>query len=231
MATDMISETNLPVYYKYRYTFGKTEQELEYQKMKLKDIIKFICDHYLLGEKIVAGIEHYTKGMLPSKAHCHIHFMSKKSSDTIRKGLAREFSMVGRCQSCKAEVLVDNPKFWRYPLKQQKNETLKNIQFKGFDKEEIIQMRDVAYDCWKASAEVLVGKLEKKLERTSKDRLFVYLDTQECSKDIRSMCCMAYQYFAENEDTVCIRTIDGYVNAYMLTKKLITPQQMYDAHH
>jgi len=104
-----LSSQNLPVYYKYRYTFDRDTQSLEHQISFSKSIITWIKKHYLLGDKITAGIEHYTKGMLPAKAHLHIHFVSRSKADTIRKGLSYNWpeSFVGRCQSCKAEVIVD----------------------------------------------------------------------------------------------------------------------------
>lgn len=223
---------NLPVYYKYRYTFGKTEQELTEQQRVLKRIVDFIKSHYLLGDKLTAGIEHYTKGMVTCKPHAHIHFISKQSSDTIRKGIMREFDLIGRCQSCKAEVMVDESKFWRYPLKQQKDNSYKAVMIKGFSQEEASLMRDVAYEQWKLSAEVLVGKLEKKLEKTSRERLFVYLDSLNFTfENIKQVCCFAYEYFAEYEEILNIGTIDGYVNIYLLQKKIISSAELYDFFH
>lgn len=230
--TSNLSEKNLPVYYKYRYTFDKDEQDNCDQEQKTYQLVRYIKQHYLLGEKIVAGVEKYTKGMLSTKAHVHIHFMSRHSSDTIRKGLARHFEMIGRCQACKAEVLVDEGKFWRYPLKQQKAQTAVYKLAYGFTTTELDVMVDIANACWIQSAEVLVGKIEKKLERSAKERLFVYLDTVDfTSKSKKQYYCESYRYFAENEDTLCIKTVDGYVNIYLLQKKLMTAEELYDFSH
>lgn len=230
--TEEIASHNLPVYYKYRYTFDKDEQDKCSQIQKTDQILRYIKQHYMLGSKIVAGVEHYTKGMLKAKPHCHIHFMSKHTSDTIRKGLARRFEFIGRVQSCKAEVIVDEPKFWRYPLKQQKDATEVYYVTNGFLKEEREMMIEIAHQCWVTSAQVFVGKLEKKLERTSKERLFVYLDSLDIDFESRKqVCCLAYEYFAENEETLCIKTVDGYVNIWLLKSKYMTSSQLYDATH
>lgn len=230
--SENLSQNNLPAYYKYRYTFDKEEQDICSQEQKTYQLVRYIKQHYMIGSKLTAGVEHYTKGMLSAKPHCHIHFCSKHSSDTIRKGLARHFELIGRVQSCKAEVIVDEAKFFRYPLKQQMNETAVYKIITGFSKEESSVMVEVAYACWKQSAEVYVGKLEKKLERTSKERLYVYLDSLDFAfESKKQVCCYAYEYFAENEEGLCIKTVDGYVNVYLLQKKYMSSSQLYDESH
>lgn len=226
-ATGVITEVNLPCYYKYRYTFAKHEQDLDCQKNKMRNLVDYIKQHYICDTRIIAGLEHFTKGMLSCKPHVHIHFISKHKADTIRKGLMRRFDMIGRVQSCKAEVLVDEAKFWRYPLKQQLNETSRGVMFSGFNVDEIKQMVSIANACWKQSAEVCVTKLEKKLERTGKDRLFAFLETVEFLNE-KQFTIEALRYYAENEETFCCKTIKGYVHVYMLLNNKISYNEFYD---
>lgn len=231
--TCKLSELNLPIYYKYRYTFAKDEDTTQDWESKMRCMVNFIINKYLCGDKIVAGVETYTKGMLKCKPHLHIHFMSRHTSDTIRKGLARNFEMIGRCQSCIPEVIVeaDGAKFWRYPLKQQKGDS-KNLHIvKGFSKSEVEVMIDIANTTWVTSAQVLVNKIEKKLERTSKERLFVYFDKLFEFKSIKQSCIDAYIYFAEHENEVSVKTIDAYVYQYLLLKKYITGDDLYELTH
>lgn len=231
-ATENLAEKNLPVYYKYRYTFNKDEDDIAAQSTKTRHLVEYISKHYLLGDKIIAGIEHYTKGMLSAKPHVHIHFQSRHSSDTIRKGLARYFEMIGRCQACKAEILVDEYKFWRYPLKQQLGNTKIFHMFRGYTKEQVNLMIDVANACWLQSAEVFVGKIEKKLEKTAKERLYVYLDSLNIVfESVKQVTIYAYQYFAENEETLCVKTVDGYVNVWLLKNKYISANDLYNFYH
>lgn len=232
-ATANLVENNLPVYYKYRYTFPSTDwEDLRDRKNRFENIFNYIKEHYSTGTQIVGGMEEYTKGMVATKPHIHIHFISKHKSDTIRKGLMREFNMIGRCQCCKPEVIVDTAKFWRYPLKQQKEQTKKHFKVIGFDALTVGVMIDVAYSCWKQAAEIAVNKVEKKLERTSKERLFAYLDDLLIDfKSIKQVCCMAYCYFQEHEESVCVRTIDAYVNLYILKKGYLSYEEFYDLSH
>lgn len=225
-----LAHDNLPVFYKYRYTFPD-DFDIHERKTRFQLIFNYIKDHYALSDRLVGGMEEYTKGMVTTKPHIHIHFVSKHKSDTIRKGLMREFDMIGRCQCCKAEILVDEQKFWRYPLKQQSGETKRGVLFSGYSPEYIKSQIDIAYACWKQSAEIAVGKVEKKLERTSKDRLFAYLDSNLTFKSIKETCCLSYMYFAEHEESVCVRTIDGYVNQYCLLKKYISVTDFYELTH
>lgn len=225
------AKKNLPVYYKYRFTFPDNTCD-EQQQETFGALFKHIKEKWLWGDKMTGGIEHFTKGMMATRPHCHIHFVSKYPSDTIRKGLARAFDIIGRRQCCKAETIVDSEKFFRYPFKQQKNETKRGLKFVGFEKDEATNMRDVAYACWIQGAEILVNKLEKKVERNAKDRLFHFLDenfdkTEEYDNPIIIARCKAYEYFRDHEDTLCVKTVDGYVNIWCLKNNLMSIEDFY----
>lgn len=231
----LVTGETLPVFYKYRYTFPKKCTDIEEQKLIAKDIIKKI-NEYVCDKRITAGIEYYTKGMMVTNPHLHVHFVSKISSDTIRKALSRlECSTMifdyplftGRCQSCKAEVLVDEDKFFRYPLKQQSGETRKFALAVGYTNEVAKEMINIAYACWKQSAEVTIGKLEKKLERSSYDRLEQYLDGFVFATP-NDVLITALQYFAENEPCFCGTTIKGYSDKYSLLKHIISYSEYAD---
>lgn len=218
-----LSMFTVPVYYKYRYTFPVGDS-LDCQKATVNHIIRAMKEQdYIIDGKFVAAIEHYSVGMSSAKPHVHIHFTSRAKSDTIRKQLARQFEMIGRVQCCKAEVNVDESKFWRYPLKQQQGSSKIFTIYGGFEKQEIIRMCDIAYEMWKVSAEVSVAKREKVEEtNTLKDRLFIYLDTL-LPKTRYDVISAALMYYVEKENhPVNNQTIDGYVNLYMLQKKMVS---------
>lgn len=231
-ASNNLAKDNLVVYYKYRYTFDKEETDITSQKLKAQRLCQVIRDNFLADPRLTMGIEHYTKGMVTTKPHVHIHFLSRHKSDTIRKHLARYFDMIGRVQSCKAEVLVSEDKFFRYPLKQQKGDTFKYFKCFGFESEKQTEMVNVAYECWKQAAEIAVGKLEKKIERSSKDRLFDYLDSLHFdSVSEKQICIAAYQYYVENEPNFSYSVVDGYVHMWMLQNKYVSYSEFYDKKH
>lgn len=231
-ASNNLAKDNLVVYYKYRYTFSKEEDDIETQKQKAKRIFDIIKKNFLADMRMTLGIEHYTKGMVNTKPHVHIHFISRHKSDTIRKHLARWFEMVGRVQACKAEVLVSEDKFFRYPLKQQKGDTFRYVLCQGFTKDEQTQMIEIANSCWRQAAEIAVGKLEKKIERSSKDRLFEYLDTIDFDNITEKKICLeAYKYYVENEPNFSYSVVDGYVHMWMLQNNHISYADFYDKKH
>lgn len=219
---------NLVCYYKYRYTFD-SDISLETQKSISNQILADLLP-YMTIDKYTLGIEHYTKGMQVAKPHLHIHFLSKHPSKNIREKLRINHNMIGRVQSCKAEVLVDEEKFWRYPLKQQKGETRKYSRVSGFTDEEVSHMKDVAYSCWKQSAEVETAKAQRREERSGKDRLFAYLDNNVYTPDMTLRECRisSYRYFVENEDGFSQPTVKGYAYMYALKKKIITYEEFDD---
>lgn len=221
-----VAVDNLPAYFKYRYTFV-SNVPVEEQRRIANLIFLHILEHYSHDGRVVMGVEHYTKGMVPTKPHVHIHFVSKCAAKNMRDVIGRKFDFKGRCQTCKAEVLVDEFKFWRYPLKQQKSNTKVFSRSNGFSEEEITRLRDVAYECWKQSAEVFIRKEEAKLERTSRDRLFAYLDGVQIS-DLRDAMIKAFRYYAEHEDNFNITTVKGYVHIYVMKKGIISVEEMVD---
>lgn len=216
-------DLKLPVFYKYRYTFEKDLPVIE-QKVLAKRIIDFIRERYACDKRLTAGIEHFTKGKLQTRPHLHVHFISKRPSNTIRKGLAQHFEFIGRCQCCKPEPLVNEDKFFKYPLKQQLHDT-KVAYWSTFSPNDTTKMVQSAYDLWLVSGEVLVNKLEKKMERTSEDRLFNALDIlyqSDPPATYHALMSAALKYYAQNEQTFNYTTINGYVDKYLIQKDLIS---------
>lgn len=222
-----VSADNLPVFYKYRFTYADNydrNQQVSLANSIAAEIRALYCNH---DNRLVMGIEHYTKGMVSAKPHVHIHFVSKHASDTIRHHLRTKFEMVGRVQVCKAEVLVDEDKFWRYPLKQQKGETKVYYRTFGFEEREQ-NMIDVAYACWKQSAEVAIRQEEARQERSSKERLWAYLDTQEYV-DIRDSYIKAYEYYAHHEMQFNPQMVRGYVLMYLMKNGIVSAAYLVDS--
>lgn len=216
------AKEGLCIYYKYRYTFPK-DTEKDRQIIVAKDIINLIKKRYTCSPSVTAGIEHYTKGMVSAKPHLHVHFISKMPSNTIRKGLAQEFGFIGRCQGCIPEIIVNEDKFFRYPLKQQKGET-KVFAYSTFPVDKSLIMIEVAHTMWIQSAEIAVGKLEKRIERTSEDRLFQYLNmTFETPPttyhEVLSAACL---YYVHNEQTFNYMTVLGYVDKYLIKTGILS---------
>ena len=77
------------IYYKFRYTFEEDDaKDPEMRKRTMRLIINDLR-RFMVGGKYTSGIECFSRGMVPTKPHCHIHFVSRTKKDTIRKWLKR----------------------------------------------------------------------------------------------------------------------------------------------
>lgn len=222
------AKQQLPMFLKYRYTFP-ADYDKPAQIKLAKEIVRIIKERYMCSSTFTAGIEHYTKGMITAKPHLHVHFISKTPTNTIRKGLATEFNFIGRCQGCIPEVMVNEDKFFRYPFKQQKNETRVWID-SSFDLDTIKTMIEIAYAAWIQSAEIAVGKLEAKILRTSEDRLFQVLDNLFLTepKTYNEVVTEACIYFAHHEQSFNYTTIIGYVDKYLIKYSKISTKKFLE---
>lgn len=227
MTEDVSVADNLVCFYKYRFTFD-ADTSLQAQISKANQILADIMP-YMIVEKYTLGIEYYTKGMQVAKPHLHIHFMSKHPAKNIREKLRTNHEMIGRVQACKAEVLVDEEKFWRYPLKQQKNQSRKYHRTFGFSDDEEKHMIDVAYSCWKQAAEVEGARIARREERSGKDRLFAYLDSvYDDTMTLRGLRIESYKYYVNFEDGFSQPTVKGYAYMYALKKGIISFEDFDD---
>lgn len=229
LSLDATAQFSAPIFCSYRYTFEDQKWTNEQYISKGKDFVRYIREHYSMN-KMTWGIENHTKGMIKCKAHIHIHFVTKHKPASIRKTLGRYFNIIGRHQCCKPQVLVDEDKFFRYPLKQQKNDSYIGYNGVGFPVTQLNEMRDRANDEWILSAEIFQGKLEKKLERSTKDRLFTYLSTLDFV-DEETLVKKSYEYFVLNEDNFNVNTVNGYIHIYLLANGLKTYQSFYEKYY
>lgn len=218
------------IYYKFRYTFSDEDVELNERRAVMKLIIHDLR-RFMIDGKYVAGIEKFTKGMVDAAAHCHIHFVSRTKKDTIRKWLKRhdESGIFHRnkCYALPVEVDVNCDKFWRYPLKQQKNDTAVLVLSEGFSVGQLRKWTDEAYAVWITACEVENKKIEKK-ENTDalSDRLFVHLDKLDKKDDISLKIGIQQFYIVEEQRPFNRTTALGYFYNYKIMRGLMTHEQL-----
>lgn len=245
------------VHYKLRYTFpnqnknsimkltedGKTDRD--YKQLGLVSISRILLDvlvpHYTT--KLVYGFENRNSRNEPTYTHCHIHFTSKSSRDTIAKALQRtlkqnDFPSTGpKVFALKPEVYVQEGKFFRYPLKQL-SENHSNIKFNfsrchGFSEVELETMRKVAHDQWLTSIEINTKKADK---ADTSDSLFQrlseyaenHLFKNRNGISLRAVQKIVLAFYVSEERPLNFQTMSGY--AYILAYKnnIIDEDQMLD---
>lgn len=218
------------IYYKFRYTFSETDVDLSERRAVMKSIITDLR-RFMVGGRYVAAIERFKTGMVDAKAHCHIHFASRTKKDTIRKWLKRHDDAniyhSNKCYALPVEVDVNYDRFWRYPLKQQKNDTATLVLSEGFGADQLQKWRDEAYAVWITGCEVQNKKIEKKEQSDAlSDRLFEYLD-KIGQKDDRSLKIGIQQFYIVEEQRPFNKTTAlGYFYNYKIMRGLMTHEQL-----
>lgn len=225
------------IYYKFRYTFPDDEEftDLHRQKTRVRNILSYL-KRFILNDRFILGIENFKSGMETAKPHVHIHFVSRTKKDTIVKSLKRasakedlDIFHSNRCYSLGVEVNVNEDKFFRYPLKQQKGDTYRFVLYGNFvTKERVSQLRDEAYAVWITACEIQNNKKEKKEDSDQlSERLFVYLDKiDNLDTDIKIKVGIQTFYIEEEKKPFNKTTALGYFYNYKITRKRMTHEQL-----
>jgi len=221
------------IYYKFRYTFEENTGDLYNQMIEYKAVTKCLLSHlekYMVEGRYVAGIEYFKSGMIDAKPHVHIHFVSRHKKDTIIKKLKRhsetkDLLLGNRCYSMGIEVNVNERKFWRYPLKQQKDKTKRFYCSNGID--DIDSLINEAYAVWITACEIQNKKIEKKEDSDLfSDRLFNYLNKQNVSSDISIKINIQKFYIDVEKKPFNMTTARGYFINYKVHKGLLSHEEL-----
>lgn len=233
---EMLNKSSSLILYHLRITFeplglglDSLEEQKIYTKGRLRDLEQYT-------DKWIAGIEHFKKGCNPCKAHVHILFLSYTKKDTIRKQLIRlNGELVGnKAYSLKA-IADQNIKAFRYPLKQQKNETHRwatvSPAMKDYVQDvfgcDVQRMRDEAYAVWQMACEVSNAKEEKEEQANMfMDRLFRYLDKVDFVDDLDLKVRIQKFYIVEEKKPFNKTTALGYFYNYQIHRGLITHEYL-----
>lgn len=214
------------IYYKLRYTFEEDASEnLPLMKTISKNIVSLLSN-FMIGDKWTLGIECFKSGKVDAKPHLHLHFVSRTKKDTIVKCLKRSDLQIfngNRCYSLGIEVIVNEDKFFRYPLKQQKNDTKRYVAFgKAFNLDVVKNWIETGYSCWIVACEISNAKRERKEDSDQlSDRLYAYLDKKDVlDSDLKIKVEILKFYVEEENKPINIATCKGYFLNYKLKRKL-----------
>lgn len=224
----------------FRGSYDTDPADLSCQKLfarKVSSVIK----PYVENDVWVLGVEHFKKGMAVATPHIHMVFVSRFDKETIRKQFIRKMEeddkgcvSGNKIYSLKAEV-ENNVKIWRYPLKQQKNDT-KRISIYGSNYEkycvenfnkDVKEMRNDAYAIWTMACEVSNAKEQHSLDKCELfDRLVYYLDKLDKFDDVSLKIAIQKFYIEEEKKPFNKTTATGYMLNYKITKGLMTHEQL-----
>lgn len=204
-------------------------EDLQFWLSKYSKLVKYT-------DKYVASIEHFKRGMIPCKPHCHIYFLSRVDKETIRRGLTRWYEADQKCKltgNKKYSLSVvpsQNEKAFKYCMKQQKNETFRCCKVSTAMREHLRkefhktaeQMREEAYAVWITACEVADAK-EKKMDESKQfcDRLFSYLDKKGNTTDLMLKVDIQTFYIEVEKKPFNHQTAKGYLINYKVTRKMM----------
>ena len=229
--------------YKFRFTFSNQDNELKCLedpqfigrcKMIWRALINKMSDNgYFFMDKFTSGFEVMSKGE-PCQAHIHINFKSDANKNsinrTIKRFLTQEFDedyLGNKSYSFVPELTIkDDEKFYRYPLKQ----GLEPQLCRGFSRDKLEQMAQVAQDSYAVACQVFQQKKDK---RDKDDTLFLRV-LSKCKKNNdntkRAIAKTFYQHYLEEDKPINKQVIEGYVLNALIKLNLISLDDMLDIH-
>ena len=232
-----------PLSFDYRFTFSDQDKELKCLsdkqfigrcKMIHRALINKMSDNgYFYMDKFTSGFETMNKLGESCKAHLHIRFQSTKVKESMNKTikllLKDDFSqdyLGNSCYSFKPIHVRDFEEYWRYPLKLGLDHNL----CRGFTREKLEHMHEVAKDSWHKTCQVNLAKRDK---RDKDDTLFQRV-LIKCKKNNdntkRAIAKTFYQHYLEEDRPINKQVIEGYVLNALIKLNLITIDELLDKH-
>lgn len=190
-------------------------------------------EKYSIG-KISGGLECRSKTGEVIKKHLHIHFQSDTVKDTIQSAFRNQLNQDGDTRKkssvycLKAEVHIDENKFYRYPLKEILNGKKNKLQIiKGFSEDEYLDLNKVAFEQRKIVYEVNQTKTSKKEDVGFVGRLHIELDKHQNLRSHKEIFCEIVRFYIKDDKPCNKKQISDHAYLYMLKRELITPEEFY----
>lgn len=167
--------------------------------------------------------------------HFHFNFYTEDKKDTLQDNIRkfyREKDVVCKGNKCYSLQEIDEPtdiKRWlRYCMKEK---WIPRLTVLPYSQEEIKNMEILAKDERSRAIDYNKQKRSKLLDKqTYSDKIFKHLDTLKLT-EFKDINIAITKFYVKDKKPVCIRTIDGYTNNYMLQAKLISFEDFYTRNH
>lgn len=231
-ACQEFTDRDIPVHYKFRFTFTEQDKTFNYADEKKRwrqigrGLVRELTELYKITY-MTGSLEYLNKKGEHTWGHMHIHFDSIEIKDTIyrkiRNYLRDEWKqeVVGvKYFSLKPEVMRNFQEFFRYPLKQ----NLDMKMCRGFTEQELQHMHDVARDSYTKVVQINQAKTDKMDSAdTMFERLIILLDkTNLVTRN--PLIIETLKFYVKENKPINRQVIGGYVDTYMLKKQYISYQ-------
>lgn len=167
--------------------------------------------------------------------HFHFNFFTEEKKDTLQKMIRTFYAQLdvvckgNKCYSLQEiEEPTDIKRWLRYCMKEK---WLPELTVLPYSQEEIKNMETLAKDERSRAIDYNKQKRSKLMDKqTYSDKIFQHLDTLKLTK-FKDINIAITKFYVKDKKPVCIRTIDGYTNNYMLQSKLISFEDFYLRNH
>lgn len=195
--------------------------------LKRKDVEE---DMYITADEV---LDKYGR---KTHRHFHFNFICDGKKDTLQRFIRRWFlerEYICNNANCYALSVYDEPddeiRWWRYCMKEKVIASLTRLD--SFTITQIEEFKICARDERKRSIQANLAYEKKQKEKSSMfDRIKKHLSKMDL-KTFRSINIEIVKYYVSEGKPICVRTVDGYTNNYMLSSKLITYEEFYNQYH
>lgn len=217
---------------KFRYTFPLgttlTEESMPFISQmidKLIDMLEFVYGSI--------GVEDLDKFGEKTHLHIHIHCVTHKSIDTLRKAFKklvkdydekREGNELYSLKECKDIVHMN--RFLRYPFKQSRrglgyNEAFPNVFTPDFN---VNTQIECACEEWERLVEINRLKREKSLNPNTFEKFEIYMEDKTYN-NLADIAGHIDEFYLVEKMSMNLSTMGGYIRTFARSKNIITKEQ------
>lgn len=217
---------------KFRYTFPKGTTLSEESMPFINQMCRAFVDmfQYPYGSM---GIEDLDKFGEKTHLHIHIHCITYKSIDALRKAFKklvkdydekREGNELYSLKECKD--ILHMKRFLRYPFKQSRRglgyvEAFPNVFTSDFDLETQIEC---ACEEWERLVEINRLKREKSLNPNTFEKFEIYMEDKTYN-NLADIAGHIDEFYLVEKMSMNLSTMGGYIRTFARSKNIITKEQ------
>lgn len=222
---------------KFRYTFASCFQSigsLNEDDMKGIALIAGLMVEKLDAVWVSVGIEDLDKFGESTHMHVHIHAVSPKKVDAIRKAMVKfmkeelnEERKGNSLYSCtEVKDILDQNRLLRYPFKQGRRgngdvDWLKHLNVLPPDYNYEVE-RECAIEEWERLVIVNRQKRERSLNPNTFEKFEDYMTKQDAVKTTAAVAGHIHDFYLKEKMSMNLKTMGGYVRTYSVQQGIIS---------
>jgi len=221
---------------KFRYTFtGTYESYAEEHPELFEDAFSNLVSQFIEAINplyVTCGLEDLDKFGEKTHLHVHIHAVTPKKIDAIRKAVQKIFKETGEERKGNAlyglsqvRDCLDQKRLLRYPYKQSRRNLGDMSFFQKLNKEpadfDHFLETELAVEEWERAVEVNRHKRERALNPNTFEKFEAYMT----DKEVISLADIAghmHDFYLKEKMSMNLKTMGGYIRTYAVTTNIIS---------